>query len=269
MDRYRIPAGTEVDLSAWDPNDTAGFAGEKDEARGRLEELRDDLTSLQAMMWAESKHKLLVVLQAMDTGGKDGTIRNVFSGVNPQGVRVANFKAPTSHELARDYLWRIHSQVPATGEITVFNRSHYEDVLVVRVLGLADEARWRKRFSHINAFEQLLTDEGTTIVKFYLHISADEQKERLQARLDDREKHWKFNVDDLEHRTLWSSYMTAFEDVLSLTSTDNAPWYVVPANRKWYRNLVVAEVIASTLRRLAMRYPESPEDLSGVVIPEV
>jgi PPK2 family polyphosphate:nucleotide phosphotransferase len=269
MDRYRIAPEDTVDLSTWDPDDTSESKGGKHEAKERLKALNHELASLQEVMWAEGRHRLLVVLQALDTGGKDGAIRNVFTGVNPQGVRVANFKAPTSHELARDYLWRVHAQVPATGEIVVFNRSHYEDVLVVRVLGLVPEARWRERYEHINAFERMLADEGTTIVKFYLHISAAEQKERLQSRLDHENKRWKFNVGDLEQRARWQDYMAAFEDVLSLTSTVAAPWYVVPADHKWYRDLVVAETVAATLRSLAMRYPKSDEDLTGVVIPDV
>jgi len=262
--QYRIEPGTPVRLADWDPDDTAGF--EKLDVRGRLKGLRKRLAAQQQVLWAEGRHRLLVVLQAMDTGGKDGTIRKVFSGVNPQGVRVVSFKAPTPVELAHDYLWRIHRHTPADGEIAVFNRSHYEDVLVVRVLDLVPEERWSRRYEHIRAFERLLADEGTTILKFYLHISKEEQAERLRARLADPDKHWKFNVDDLAHRERWDDYMAAFETVLSETSTAEAPWYVVPANHKWYRNLVVAETIVTTLEGLGMEYPEPEDDLEAVVV---
>ena len=265
MDRHRVSPGTTVSLSSWDPQDTPAFEGGKRDGRRRLEKLVTEIAGLQRVMWAENRHKLLVVLQAMDTAGKDGTIRAVFSGVNPQGVHVANFKAPTSRELEHDYLWRVHARTPGNGEIVVFNRSHYEELLIVRVLGLVSETRWRRRYDHINAFERMLADEGTTILKFYLHISKEEQRQRLQARLDDPDKHWKFNEADLEHRALWDDYMAAFEDVLSLTSTEVAPWHIVPSNRKWYRNLVVAETVRDTLRNLEMRYPESG-DLAGVVV---
>lgn len=188
MDRYRIEPGTSVDLSQWDPDDTSGYDGGKKQGRKELDRLVAELAELQEQLWAEDKHKVLVVIQAMDTGGKDGAIRKVFTGVNPQGVRVANFKAPSSQELAHDYLWRVHAEVPTKGEIVIFNRSHYEDVLVVRVLGLARQNVWSRRYDHINDFERMLADEGTVIIKFYLHISKDEQRERLQARLDDAEK---------------------------------------------------------------------------------
>jgi PPK2 family polyphosphate:nucleotide phosphotransferase len=205
----------------------------------------------------------------MDTGGKDGTIRNVFSGVNPQGIDVQNFKKPTDEELSHDYLWRIHAHAPTAGSLTVFNRSHYEDVLIVRVLGLVPQAVWGRRYEHINDFERMLADEGTTILKFYLHISPEEQAERLQARLDDATKNWKFNKGDLDHRKLWPEYMKAYEAMLSITSTEHAPWYVVPANRKWYRNIVVAQTIVDALERLDMRYPEPEEGLHQVTIPPV
>lgn len=265
MKQYQVQGGGSLDLAEWDPDDTAGL--DKDGVRGRLKDLRERLASLQQIMWADERHRLLVVLQAMDTGGKDGTIRKVFSGVNPQGVRVVNFKTPTPRELAHDYLWRVHQHTPPAGGITVFNRSHYEDVLIVRVFGLVPEERWSRRYDHIKAFERLLVDEGTTILKFYLHISKEEQAKRLRARLADPDKHWKFNVDDLEHRERWDDYMAAFETALAETSTDSAPWYVVPANHKWYRNLVVAETIVATLERLGMEYPESDDDLSGVLVP--
>jgi PPK2 family polyphosphate:nucleotide phosphotransferase len=264
MDRYRVRPGSQIDLSAWDPEDTSAFDGDKDEGKEVLEALNKRLEDLQELLWAEQRHRLLVVLQAMDAGGKDGTIRHVFEGVNPQGVRVANFKVPTRKELAHDYLWRVHQQVPGDGEIVIFNRSHYEDVLVVRVDELVPPEVWGRRYRHINDFERMLADEGTTIVKFYLHIDLDEQKERFRDRLN--EKPWKFSLGDLEKRKQWPHYLEAYEDVLSETSTQWAPWYVVPANRKWYRNLVVGTVLVETLEGLDMRRPEPEEGLEGVVI---
>jgi PPK2 family polyphosphate:nucleotide phosphotransferase len=266
MDMYRIAPGTTVDLASIDPRDSAAFAGDKDAGKARLEELTDDLEELQELLYAEGKHKVLLVLQATDTGGKDGTIRHVFDGVNPQGVKVASFKKPTPKELAHDYLWRIHRHTPGSGEITIFNRSHYEDVLVVRVHSLVPEERWSRRYDHINEFERMLADEGTTILKFFLHISKDEQAERLQARLDTPHKQWKFATGDLAERARWDDYRAAFEAMLSKTSTPWAPWYVVPADRKWYRNLVVSSVVVETLRGLGMAYPEPEEDLEGIVI---
>ncbi len=266
MDRYRIAPGTRPDLSAIDAADTSGFSGGKAEGRAELERLVGRLAQLQHLLWAEDKHKLLIVLQAMDSGGKDGTIRRVFGGVNPQGVKVTSFKAPTDQELARDYLWRVHRHTPGNGEIAVFNRSHYEDVLIVRVLDLVPEVRWQRRYQHIADFERLLADEGTTILKFYLHISKEEQKERFQERLDDPTKNWKFNPGDLDHRARWEDYMAAFEEVFARTSTDQAPWYVVPADKKWYRNIVIARTIIETLEGLNMQYPEPEMDLEGIEI---
>jgi len=231
-----------------------------------LKQLNSELETLQELLYAEGKHKVLIVLQAMDTGGKDGTIRHVFEGVNPQGVKVASFKTPTKQELAHDYLWRIHKHTPGKGEITIFNRSHYEDVLVVRVHNLVSEEVWSKRYEHIKAFEKTLADEGTTILKFYLHIDKDEQKERLQARLDEPHKNWKFSLGDLEERKLWDQYTEAFEVAMERTSTEFAPWYVIPANRKWYRNLVISSIIIEKLKNLNMSYPEAEDDLSDVVI---
>lgn len=266
MDIHRLIPGAPVDLLSIDPRGTPGFDGNKEQARRALAELTGRLAELQTLLFAQGRHRLLVVLQALDTGGKDGTIRAVFSPVNPQGVKVSSFKRPTPIELAHDYLWRVHPRVPGNGEIAVFNRSHYEDVLVVRVHGLVPEERWSRRYDHINAFERLLADEGTTIVKFFLHISKDEQKERLRARLDNPDKHWKFDTGDLAERARWDDYTAAFETVLERTSTEWAPWYVVPADRKWYRNVVVAQILVETLEGLGMEYPASEEDLSQVVI---
>ena len=266
MDRYRVKPGKRVDLNRWDPDDTSALDGSEEEAQDRLVKLNRQLEDLQELLYAEGKRRLLVVLQAMDTGGKDGTIRHVFEGVNPQGVKVASFKVPTQEELDHDFLWRAHKQTPGRGEMTIFNRSHYEDVLVVRVHRLVPPEVWRGRYARIRNFEQLLAEEGTTILKFFLHISKEEQKKRLQARLDKRDRRWKFNVGDLKERRLWSAYMEAYEDALSKTSAQWAPWYVVPANHKWYRNLVVCTVIVETLKRLKMRWPEPKEDLDRVVI---
>lgn len=266
MKNYRVEPNSKVDLRTWDPGDDSAFDYDKETGKEYLETLNRELEALQELLYAEHKHKLLVVLQGTDTSGKDGVIRHVFDGVNPQGVSVANFKQPTDDELDHDYLWRVHRCVPGKGQIVIFNRSHYEDVLVVRVHKLVPETVWSKRYAQINDFERILADEGTTILKFFLHISKDEQKERLQARLDDPNKRWKFNPGDLEERKLWPKYTEAYEDVLSKTSTEWAPWYIVPSNRKWYRNLVIGNVLVETLKGLKMRYPQPEEELSGIVI---
>jgi PPK2 family polyphosphate:nucleotide phosphotransferase len=266
MDAYKVKPGKAINLAKLDAGDVSQFKGDKAAAKNAVDKLTKELEALQELMYAEHKHKLLIVLQAMDTGGKDGTIRRVFDGVNPQGVDVASFKAPTPVELDHDYLWRIHPHAPGKGKITIFNRSHYEDVLVVRVRNFVPEAVWSRRYQHICDFERMLADEGTTILKFFLHISKDEQKERLQARLDDPTKHWKFNVGDLAERELWDDYMRAYQDAINKTSTAWAPWYVVPSNKKWYRDWVISSVIVNALKGMKMRYPEQTEDLSKVVI---
>jgi len=266
MKQHIVKPDSKIKLSEWDPNDTGKFDGGKEKGLAEVAKLNARLSELQEVLYAEHKHKILIVLQAMDTGGKDGAIQRVFSGVNPQGVRVANFKVPTAEELDHDYLWRVHKVTPAKGEIAVFNRSHYEDVLVVRVHNIVPLEIVEKRYDQINAFEHHLAENGTIILKFYLHIDLDEQKERLQARLDDPAKHWKFRLADLDERKLWPEYMKAFEDVLSKTSTDYAPWVIVPANRKWYRDLVILSVLVKTLEDLNMKIPESDEDLKGVIV---
>lgn len=222
---------------------------------------REFIAEMQERLYAEHKQRLLIILQAMDTGGKDGTISAVFEGVNPQGVRIANFKTPTQLELDHDYLWRVHPQTPGKGEIVVFNRSHYEDVLVVRVHNLVPKECWRKRYRHINDFERLLSDEGTTILKFYLHIALETQKERLLDRINTPKKNWKFNPGDIEERKYWPDYMNAYEDALSQTSTDWAPWYVVPSDHNWVRELVVAGIIAETLEKMNPQYPHPVEKI--------
>jgi PPK2 family polyphosphate:nucleotide phosphotransferase len=266
VDRYRVRPGKRVNLRECDPGDTSAFDGSEQEAEERLLRLNRQLEDLQELLYAEHKNRLLVALQAMDTGGKDGTIRHVFEGVNPQGVKVASFKVPTQEELDHDFLWRVHKQTPGKGEITIFNRSHYEDVLVVRVHRLVTPEVWRGRYTRINDFERMLAEEGTTILKFFLHISKGEQKKRLQARLDERRKRWRFNVGDLRERKRWQAYMRAYEDAIGKTSTRWAPWYVVPADHKWYRNLVVATIMVDTLKSLKMRYPEPKDKFDRVVI---
>jgi PPK2 family polyphosphate:nucleotide phosphotransferase len=255
-----------LDLNRHDPGAKTGFEGGKQDGTAALPELRRRLSELQRRLWAESGQALLVVIQAIDTGGKDGTIRHVFSGVNPQGVHVRSFTRPSEWELAHDYLWRVHQHAPELGAITIFNRSHYEDVLVARVHDLVPEERWSKRYRHIREFERLLSDEGTRIVKLFLNISKDEQRKRLQARLDEPDKNWKFHKSDLSDRGLWGDYQEAFETAISETATTFAPWYVVPANRKWYRNLVVSSILIETLEDMAPSYPEPEAGLDEVVI---
>jgi len=265
-DVLRVEPGTRVRLSRVDPAETYGR--EKASAAGELAADLARLTDLQDRLWAESSKAVLVVLQGIDSAGKDGTIRHVMAAFNPQGCPVSAFKVPNTVEAAHDFLWRVHRRAPAKGEIAIFNRSHYEDVLVVRAHKLVPRARWSGRYDHINAWERTLVDEGTTVVKFFLLIDRDEQQQRLQARLDNPKKRWKFQLSDIEERKLWDSYIRAFEDCLSKTSTDWAPWYLIPANRKWFRNLAVAQILADVLRDLRPRYPKPAGDLSGVVIPQ-
>jgi PPK2 family polyphosphate:nucleotide phosphotransferase len=265
IERLRVKRGEAPQLHHRDPGDKLGLAG-KAEARLEAGEQVAALYDLQRRLWAEGRRALLVVLQAMDCGGKDGAIRSVFTGVNPQGVHVVSFGPPSEDDLARDYLWRVHQKVPRRGEIGIFNRSHYEDVLVVRVHGLVPESRWRPRYGHIRAFEKMLTDEGTTVVKVFLHISRDEQRARLQARLDDPTKRWKFRAGDLDDRAKWSEFQAAYEDAIAETSTDDAPWYVVPADRKWVRNVAVGRILVHTLTEMAPQYPPLAEDLAGITV---
>jgi PPK2 family polyphosphate:nucleotide phosphotransferase len=266
MDRYRIKRDQKISLKNWDARDDKAYKGGKAQGLERLQELNLELEKLQEMLYAEHKHRVLIVLQGMDSSGKDGTIRHVFEGVNPQGVRVASFKVPTDEEMDHDYLWRIHKQTPRKGEIVIFNRSHYEDVLVVRVHELVAREVWRRRYAQINCFEHMLAEEGTTILKFFLLIDMDEQKERFQSRLDDPKKHWKFNPGDLDERKLWDQYVDAYQDVLNKTSTNAAPWYIIPSNRKWYRNLMIANILVKTLKNLKMSYPEAEHKLDGIEI---
>jgi PPK2 family polyphosphate:nucleotide phosphotransferase len=250
------------------PSDYFGDHNDKKNAQQHIEADRKELVKLQELLYAEAKHAVLIILQAMDTGGKDGVIAHVMGGVNPQGCAVTPFKVPTPEELAHDYLWRVHTVVPPKRMIGIFNRSHYEDVLVVRVHNLVAQETWRKRYEQINQFEKHLVENGVTILKFFLHISKAEQKTRLQERRDEPTKRWKFSIGDLKERTLWDDYMAAYEDAVRLTSTAWAPWYVVPADQNWYRNLVVGRVIVETLRGFNMQYPQPAEDLSTIVIPD-
>ena len=266
MQDYQVKPGTIVKLKAYDANSKGDFKGGKKEGKSYIKELNSQLEALQELLFAEHKQKILIVLQGMDTAGKDGTIRHVFDGVNPQGVQVASFKVPTPEELDHDYLWRIHKHTPASGLMVIFNRSHYEDVLVVRVHNLVPNYVWSKRYDQINCFERMLAQEGATILKFYLHIDPQEQKERLQARLDEKDKRWKFNTADLKERKLWKSYTQAYEEMLTKTSTEWAPWYIIPANRKWYRNIVVGTILIDTLRDLNMQYPQPEEGLDDIQI---
>ena len=246
---------------------TPGFRGDREEAERKTEELREELVDLQRRLFAEGKQGLLIVLQAMDTGGKDSTIRRVFSGVNPNGVRVARFQKPSHEEFAHDYLWRVHQHTPAKGQMVIFNRSHYEDVLVVRTNKLQPKSVWSKRYRHICEFERLLVDEGTRVVKFFLHIDKDEQRERLQDRLDDPNKYWKFDEHDLEQREHWDAYMDAFTDMVRKTSKPSAPWFIIPANRKWFRDYAVMNILVNTLRDMDPQYPPADGfDPSSIVL---
>jgi len=265
MCRHRLTAGQQVRLSEL-PTRGKDLHPDRRKAKREFRELKQELFELQCRLYAESRQQLLVVLQATDTGGKDGTIRDVFSGINPQGVRVTSFKAPTEQERKHDFLWRIHRAVPAAGMIGVFNRSHYEDVLIVRVDQLVPPDVWEARYATINQFENLLLQANTRILKFFLHISRDEQKERLESRLQEPRKHWKFNIDDLEKRAQWDDYQQAYQDMLTRCTTAEAPWYVVPADQKWYRNLVIAQAVVQTLRSMNPQYPEQTDDLSTVVV---
>ena len=260
----RVEPGSSVDLEATDPRDT--FGRERDAAEQTTAEQLVRLGELQDRFWAESKKALLVVLQGIDAAGKDGTIGKVMEAFNPQGCEVSSFKVPTPEELAHDFLWRIHRRVPGKGTIGIFNRSHYEDVLVVRVHELVPRDVWSARYEQIREFEQLLTETGTTIVKFFLYIDRDEQRERFQARYDDPTKRWKFSMGDLDERAHWDDYMKAYEDALSKTSTDDAPWYVIPSNRKWFRNLAVATILAETMADMKPAYPPAPDLPPNLVI---
>jgi PPK2 family polyphosphate:nucleotide phosphotransferase len=263
--RWIVAPGSHVQLDKIDAGSTAGAPGDKAETEAAMAPLREKLAGLHDRLWAESRRSLLVVLQGMDGSGKDGTIRHVFRPLAPQAVRVTAFKVPNDVERAHDFLWRVHRVTPAHGEIGIFNRSHYEDVLVARVHKLVAEDVWRARYDLINGFEELLGHGGTAVVKLFLHISKDEQRERLEARLENPAKRWKFRVGDLDERALWGDYQKAYEDAIEATSTERAPWYVVPADHKWYRNWAAMQIIVSALEKMDPQYPE-PEDLTGITV---
>ena len=265
---YRVEPGTKVALADQDPADTGTYE-DADEARAELAELVDTIADLQARLYAEEQRSLLVVLQGIDAAGKDSSVKHVFRGTNPQGVRVYSFKEPSNEEAAHDFLWRYHQHTPGKGMIHVFNRSHYEDVLVVRVKGLVPEERWRSRYDSINDFERMLAREGTTIVKFFLHISKDAQMERFRERLERQDKHYKFSANDVRERRNWDAYQEAYEEALNHTSSEWAPWYMVPSDHKWYRNLVVARTVATVLEEMDPRWPEPEEDLESFAAEEL
>ncbi|HEX6367757.1 MAG TPA: polyphosphate kinase 2 family protein [Longimicrobium sp.] len=263
----RIEPGTRVRLKDHDPADSAGL--DKEAGLARFAELNAELDVLQEELHAAGTHSVLMVLQGMDTSGKDGAIRSVMDNLNPQGVRVESFKVPTDEELAHDFLWRVHRVTPGKGQFGVFNRSHYEDVLVVRVHGLVPEKVWQARYEHINRFEALLADTGTLILKFFLHISKDEQEKRLRDREKEVDKAWKLSAGDWREREKWDEYQEAYEDALSRCSTDAAPWYVVPADRKWFRNLAITEALVDTLREHRKHWNDALEDLSKAKLAEL
>jgi PPK2 family polyphosphate:nucleotide phosphotransferase len=272
LDDFCVPfhedgaAGKDFSLGDFEPHAKPFSAGSKRADRERLTAYAAKLDEMQERLHAQRHERVLLVLQGMDTSGKDGTIRAVFHEVDPLGLRIATFRAPTLDEAAHDFLWRVHRQAPAAGELTIFNRSHYEDVLVPRVLGELDDAELRRRYAHIRHFEALLADSGTAIVKCFLHISKDEQRERLQARVDDETKHWKFDLADIEARRNWDDYQAAYTDALVATSTQQAPWYVVPADSKSHRNLMVAALLLRVFEGLNLEYPPAKESLTGLTI---
>ena len=271
LDDYRVPYFSDkksetFSLSALDPAAKPFSTGSKDGDRDRLAEVGNKLDVLQERLHAQRHQRVLLVLQGMDTSGKDGTIRGVFHEVDPLGLRIVPFRAPTPIESARDFLWRVHLQVPAVGELAIFNRSHYEDVLVPRVIGQIDSAECERRYRQIRNFESLLAENGTSIIKCMLHISKDEQRSRIQARIDDPTKHWKFDVSDLEARKHWDAYQASYHDALAATSTEYAPWYVIPANSKSHRNLMVAELLLRLMESLKLEYPPAKAELKGLRI---
>ena len=262
--RYRIRPGRKVRLGRWDPAERCELARTDKTARASLDDLLPRIDRLQALLWAEHRHRVLLVLQGMDTAGKDATIRRVFEGVNPQGVSVARFGPPTPEEAAHDFLWRAHLKAPGHGEVVIFNRSHYEDVLIVRVHKLVPRSVWSRRYELINGFEKMLAENGTRILKFYLHISPDEQLARFKQRLDDPARHWKISDSDYVEREFWPKYIEAYEDVFAKTSTEWAPWYVIPANHKWFRDLAISAIVADTMAEMNLRFPPSQVDLTAI-----
>ncbi len=264
LDGLKVEPGTPAGIADRDPADRLGT--EKDDGEKRLVELVERIDTLQHRLYAEDRRSILLVLQGLDASGKDGVVRRVFGGVNPTAVRVTSFKVPVGAEVQHDYLWRIHAALPARGEIGVFNRSHYEDVVAVRMHEIAPEEVWRRRYEHIRAFERMLVDEGTTVLKAFLNISRDEQRERFQERIDDPEKRWKFRRDDLKVRERFDAWVEAWDEALTETSTDWAPWYVVPADRNWVKALAVGELVVGALERLDPQLPDPEPGLEGLRI---
>jgi len=262
-DMFRVKPNHTLKLSDIDPAHT-GNHEDKASAQSEIDHYAQRLVALQYLLYAEGRRGLLICLQAMDTGGKDGTIRHVLGYMNPQGCRVQAFKVPTPEEAAHDFLWRAHKATPGRGEVAIFNRSHYEDVLVTRVHGLVPEAVWSKRYDAINAFEKLLADNNTHVIKFYLHISKEEQLKRFKKRLKDPARHWKISEADYAERLRWNEYQKAYEDALTRCSTDHAPWYVIPANHKWFRNLAISQIVVNHLEGLDMRFPEPTVDIEDI-----
>lgn len=261
IQKLMVKPGSKAKLVGWDADYSAGFEG-KEQTKAMLEKNLEKLAELQYLLYAENKHAVLVVLQAMDAGGKDGTIRTVMGPMNPQSCKVTSFKGPSEEELAHDFLWRVHRFVPRKGEVRIFNRSHYEDVLIVRVHNLVSKSLWSARYEQINNFEKMLVENDIHVIKFFLHISREEQRKRLKERLDDPTKHWKADPADFKEREYWDEYTKAYDDILTRCSTDYAPWYVIPANKKWFRNLAIAEIMVETLSSLKMKFPEPRYDIS-------
>lgn len=265
LNQYRANP-KKFSLKDYNPRDKSERSATKEQDEAEFAKLVSEINRYQDLLHAEGKRKVLLILQGMDTSGKDGTIRHVLSECDPLGIRLANFKAPSQEELAHDYLWRVHQQVPKAGELAIFNRSHYEDVVIVRVRKWIDEDECERRYAQINDFERMLTETGTTIIKCFLHISKDEQKKRLQERLDDPEKTWKFNIGDLAERKLWADYQVAYERAIKGTSTKHAPWYIVPADSKTNRNLLISRLLLQTLKSLDLRYPPVPAEYKSIRI---
>jgi PPK2 family polyphosphate:nucleotide phosphotransferase len=267
LDQYRVNP-KKFSLKEFKPNDKSERSGDKAQDTLALTELATQINAVQDILHAEGKRKLLLVLQGMDASGKDGTVRHVFSECDPLGIRLASFKTPSSEELAHDYLWRVHQQVPKAGELVIFNRSHYEDVLIVKVHDWINEAECRRRYQQINDFERHLTETGTVIIKCFLHISKEEQKARFEDRLKDATKSWKFNPNDLKERALWDDYMTAYENAMKATSTEYAPWHVIPADSKTNRNLLISRLLLKSLNDMKLKYPPVPAEFKSIVIPD-
>jgi len=264
FERLRLPAGEKLHLAEMDASDTSSWPGGKRKGEAELPALRAELDRLQELFYADARRGLLVILQGMDTSGKDGVIRHVFEGVNPQGVRVSSFRSPTPEEFSHDFLWRIHRRTPSKGEIVIFNRSHYEDVLIARVHQLVPRKVWSKRFDAINAFERELVEEGVSVLKFFLHISAEEQRRRLRDRIEDPTKHWKLSAADFHERRYWADYLAAYEEMLRRTNTPWAPWYLLPSNHKWFRNLAISRILVEELKGMKLRYPEPSVNMSSL-----